>query len=132
MATRSDSQGRFLGKGEGCSEAEVTSLEARFGVSLPEDYREFLRVAGRRADSLWVGSDFTLERLPGMQLAARSLLAETGLDLPDGAFVFYMHQGYVFFFISSDGVFSYQEGDSCYEKQYGCFLDFLEATAVPP
>ena len=114
---------------KGCSEAEVSALEREYNVSLPTDYREFLLRAGRGANGLWRGSDYTFDTLPEMQQAAVELLREAGLILPQDSFVFFMHQGYQFFFLNPEGVFFFVEGNKEVERRHDSFREFFEATA---
>jgi hypothetical protein len=113
---------------KGCTETEVSDLERRYNLMLPTDYREFLLLAGRGADNIWRGSDYTLDELPEIQEAAIELLSDKGLKLPDGSFVFHMHQGYQFLFVNSGGVFYYLEGNEGIEKRYDSFTEFFVAT----
>ncbi|MDQ2715867.1 MAG: SMI1/KNR4 family protein [Chloroflexota bacterium] len=86
-----------------CTEEEVRSLEDTLGFSLPATYREFLLWMGhaRGAGNFLRGSDCFYEWLPLIQGWAVELLEENGNPevLPEDAFVFYMHQGYRFYFL---------------------------------
>ena len=62
---------------------------------------------------------------------AEELLQENGLTLPDNAYVFNMHQGYVFnFFILTEGddppIYNYCEGKSI-TQTFSTFTEFLVA-----
>ena len=72
---------------------------------LPAAYLEFMRYAGNGL--FWVGSDCDFQTVPELREWAKELLAENSfpLPLPDDAFPFRMHQGYMFWF------FRLSEGD---------------------
>lgn len=115
----------------GCTEAEVTQIERRHRVKLPESYSMFLRQAGRGAKGLWTGSDFEFHKLDELQEWARELLGEeVAAPLPTGAFVFYMHQGYQFFYFLGQEVWFYMEGRRQAERQFSTFEHFFEALTV--
>lgn len=42
---------------KGCTEEEITSLDRRFSLHLPQCYRDFLAVMGRAAGAFLVGTD---------------------------------------------------------------------------
>lgn len=72
---------------------------------LPAEYLEFMRYAGNGL--FWVGSDCNFQSVPLLREWAEELLTENSspLSLPDDAFPFRMHQGYMFWF------FRLSEGD---------------------
>jgi hypothetical protein len=103
---------------EGCSEAEVASIERTFGLTLPRAYRAFLLRMGKAAGEFWTGTNYQFPELLELRETAEALLIEGGarwqLGAPD--FVFAVHQGYQFLFFrtgTSDDpeVFHYLEGD---------------------
>ena len=111
---------------QGCSEAEIAELESACDARFPSDYREFLLCAGRRAGNLWIGSDYRYDELLDNQEAGVELLADAGLELPKGAIVFLMHQGYQFFYLAADGVYYYHEGRQAPVKESDSFAEFFE------
>ena len=113
----------------GCTWNDIDKLAQRHLVRFPADYTTFLLKAGNGATGLWAGSDYTLNRLDGIQVGARELLAAIGLELPRDAFVFFMHQGYQFFYFCENGVYFYLEGASQVERRHSTFQEFFEATA---
>jgi len=113
---------------EGCTAEEIAELEMTYDVRFPQDYREFLTYVGRGADSLWVGSDYTWSWFPIMQEAGVERFADVGLEWPKGAFVFLMHQGYQFFYLTVDGVYYYYEGRNAPEKEHNSFAEFFEVS----
>ena len=113
----------------GCTRNDIDKLAQRHLVRFPADYTTFLLKAGKGATGLWDGSDYTLNRLDGMQVGAQGLLTAAGLKLPLGAFVFFMHQGYQFFYWCENGVYFYLESASQVERRHATFEEFFEATA---
>jgi hypothetical protein len=84
-----------------CTEDEIRMLEQQIGLPLPGAYKEFLLWMGHGAGGFLRGSDCFYERLPPLRAWALELLWENGYaePLPGDAFVFYMHQGYQFYFV---------------------------------
>lgn len=114
-----------------CDEKRIQELVRQFG-RLPAAYLEFMRYAGN--GSFWVGSDCSFDDLPVLRGYADELLEENAFSkrLPDDAFVFWMHQGYMFcFFCLSDGddppVYYYSEGAvlSDFVKCSGSFTEYI-------
>lgn len=111
----------YAGQAVGCSAAEISKLEADANLNLPVAYKEFLLWAGNGLGDFAIGSDIFYEDadLVGMQQDARGILIENIFphELPDDAFVFWMHQGYMFsFFRASEGgnppIRNYREGEN--------------------
>ena len=111
---------------EGADEEEVSNLEDRYDLKLPQDYREFLLRAGWGVEGLWVGSHYGFGFLPDMQEAAVEQMEAAGLKFPKGAFTFLMHQGYQFFYITGDGIYYYHEGNPAPVKEHNSFAEFFE------
>ncbi len=84
-----------------CTEDEVGTLEQQIGISLPGAYKEFLLWMGHRAGGFLRGSDCFYDSLPPLRAWAMRLLWENDYaePLPEDAFVFSMHQGYLFYFV---------------------------------
>lgn len=102
-----------------CTAQEVNDLEATIGLKLPLAYKEFLLWAGHGAGRLMIGSQFYYDDLLAIQEIAAEMLEEDKSPeiLPKDAFVFWMHQGYMFsFFRTSEGddppVHHYCEGEN--------------------
>lgn len=92
----------------GCSEEEILKLENSLKLSLPLAYKEFLRFAGKGLGDFEVGSTIFYDDIDLIELQeiAREFLIEDNFPqkLPDDAYVFWMHQGYMFcFFRTSEG-----------------------------
>ena len=112
----------------GCTESEIDSLCEQLRVTLPVDYRMFLLMMGRRANGFFTGSDFTFDKLIDIQNWASELLGECGMpELSSGAFVFIIHQGYQFYFLSEGAVFYYMEGETVFEKRHDSFDAFWDS-----
>ena len=118
-----------------CTPQEVAELEREIGLKLPLAYKEFLLWAGKGLGVFEEGSTFYYDQdLIELQQTAREFLIEDNFpkELPDDAFVFWMHQGYMFcFFRMSEGdnplVHNYSEGRNegqiFYNKE-NSFTDF--------
>jgi SMI1 / KNR4 family (SUKH-1) len=100
--------------GEACDEWEVRDLEAQLRVELPAAYKAFLLLAGRGFGP-FEGSHYAVEDdLASLQRAGDRIFRGDGSELPGGAFVFFVHQGFVVrYFVLDDGadpaVFEYVE-----------------------
>jgi len=84
-----------------CTEHEIQILEQQLGLPLPGAYKEFLLWMGHGAGGFLRGSDCFYEHLLRLRAGAMELLWENGYPepLPGDALVFYMHQGYLFYFV---------------------------------
>lgn len=116
---------------QGCSNEEISKVEANFGCELPFSYREFLTIAGKKAGLLFAGTDIFYPGLLMLNSHADELLDELGLQglFPANAKVFCMHQGYEvdFFLPGSAGplIFQFVEGQTCITQPWEGFLSFL-------
>jgi hypothetical protein len=118
---------------KGCSDSEISMLEARYHLSLPNLYKEFLREMGHYAGLFYQGTDLFYESLFDLRASAEELLCEdeSRFQLPDDAFVFFMHHGYQFMYfrtVNRDDdppVFNYLEGDGAPSQAYDNFSAFL-------
>lgn len=88
-----------------CTEKDILVIEKKYGFKLPMTYRIFLKIMGKGAGNFMKGSFWMYDDLQLINEDAYSLLeANTFRELPDNAFVFWMHQGYQFaFFIFGEG-----------------------------
>jgi hypothetical protein len=88
-------------KGDPCDEWEVRDLEQSLGIIFPAAYRAFLLCAGH-GFAPFEGAQYALEDDFGqMQGSARRIMKDR---LPDDAFAFFVHQGFVVrFFCLNDG-----------------------------
>ncbi|MBM7565956.1 SMI1/KNR4 family protein [Paenibacillus sacheonensis] len=89
---------------KGCSMEEIASLERGFARPLPLTYRAYLSAAGHESGKLFRGTDASFSVLEELQPEARELLRENGdlFTLPETAFVFAMHQGWVIYYFELD------------------------------
>lgn len=91
---------------EGATDQEITELEAYAGGKFPLVYRMFLQMMGRNAGQLFQGSDALISQRWSIRFRAfaQKIISEQGGSdsLPESAFVFLMHQGYVFLFFRLD------------------------------
>lgn len=115
-----------------CTLAEVTELEKKFQVVLPHEYKEFLLIMGKGAGEYMLGSSCFYEDLFNLHEWAREIMAENDLpELPSKAFVFWMHQGYMFTYFIANGdpnpkVYFYTEGKEMNDFVLKCdsLIDF--------
>ena len=117
----------------GCSEEEIAQIEHHFGHRLPETYRSFLRLMGKKAGNCFVGTDMFFDKLRVLKEYASDLLAEgnSGLELKENDFVFSVHQGYQFLFFEANedqpdpAICYYSEGMFSFEEKYSSFSTYL-------
>ena len=120
----------------GCSESEVEQVQAEAGLPLPRAYIEFLREMGRGAGRFFEGTDMFFPTMFQNTEAAREMLDElaNGLELPEGSFVFAMHQGYQFFFFheqdDNPSVSYYMEGNTGFDLWNDTFTGFIKQMAA--
>ncbi|MBC7528588.1 MAG: SMI1/KNR4 family protein [Chthonomonadaceae bacterium] len=106
----------------GYTEAEINHLEGLVGSPLPLSFRQFLKIMGHGAGNLFEGEDFFFlspHWYSTLRDNAVALLAENGnpFTLPENAFVFTSHQGWMFAYFLLDPdeddppVYSYGETD---------------------
>jgi hypothetical protein len=102
-----------------CSALEIEQL-SRLAKNkrLPLQYLELMRRAGNGI-RLFIGSSYTIGEVPELREAAIELLQENNSDenLADSSFVFFMHQGYQFYYFNLDDgdnppVYFYNEGEN--------------------
>ncbi|MBR6984509.1 MAG: SMI1/KNR4 family protein [Ruminococcus sp.] len=89
-----------------CDSEILNCFLSRFSdIKLPSAYVDFMRYAGD--GSYWIGSDCSFDDVPKLRAWADELLEENRFPckLKDDDFVFWMHQGYMFYF------FNLSEGD---------------------
>lgn len=120
----------------GCSPEEIAKVRAEFKIPLPLAYEEFLSQMGRSAGRFYEGTDMFFPKILGAKAAARELVAEDpfGVEFPDDAIPFSMHQGYQFLFVrSSEGddppVYYYLEQSGQFEVKADEFSKFLSEVA---
>jgi hypothetical protein len=115
----------------GCSELEIMQIERMHGRKLPNQYREFLFIAGRQAGYLFQGTDIFYPTLLTLKSYATQLLEESSKSalLPDKSFVYLVHCGYIFHYFCSDDddppIYGFCEGDSSIAESTLTFTEFL-------
>ncbi|TCJ89379.1 hypothetical protein [Nocardia alba] len=111
----------------GCDAAEIEQVRsvAPDGFPISDEYQAFLEYMGKKAGTLFKGSDLFFPRMLDAIEAAEDISGK-GLAL-DGQFFFGHHQGYkVYFFKRGSGaVYAYQEGSSEDQKLADGFIEFL-------
>jgi len=116
------------------SEKELERIELLAnGQKLPDDYLQFMKKAGNGIEFLR-GSSYTMQEIGKLKNGAIELLEEDESDeaLSDNDFVFFMHQGYQFYFFRLDefpnpAIYYYGEGENSarFIYKYDSLLDFL-------
>jgi len=117
-----------------CSESEIAKIvHMSVEKSLPESYIKFMKYAGNGIDFLR-GSSYESKELMNLKEWAIDLLEENNSSekIDDNLFVFFMHQGYQFYFFNIDEgddppVYFYSEGENneCFVKKHESFSRFL-------
>ncbi|NGN63761.1 SMI1/KNR4 family protein [Streptomyces sp. A7024] len=104
------------GQVRGLSEETIREIERDQPAPLCEAYRCFLSLLGGGAGRLFQGTDVFYPDVMGLREGALELLEENGFpfELQETDRVFYMHQGYLFWFLRGTGpdpeVWGYGEG----------------------
>ncbi len=119
---------------QGCTEAEIQSLEDALHIQLPEAYREFLGWIGKLRGALTTDNHGWRDNyLIDLQVGAQQILWENNFPqkLPSNAYVFSMHEGFIFYFFNLNGddnppLYSYMEGETEFRKEFCSFIEFLE------
>ncbi|MFE4970952.1 SMI1/KNR4 family protein [Kitasatospora sp. NPDC056651] len=110
----------------GLTPEEIALIEEDQGVTLPEDYREFLALAGGGGFHALRGETYEFPEILGIKEHARDILEETapGESL-DGCVVFMGHQGYIYAFIgpAEKGGKVYEVAETC-EGVHECAPSF--------
>jgi hypothetical protein len=114
----------------GCSQKEIEQLEKHIGAKLPQNYKEFLALMGHDAGIFRNGTDYLYKDLFNLTEDTKEILMDGPFKLPDDAFVFSSHQGYIFaYFRFSDGddppIYIYKEMEPSPIKQASSFFEYL-------
>jgi len=117
-----------------CSKNDLIKLrQIANEKELPASYMSFMKDAGNGI-RFFKGSSYNMSEIFNLQEWAIELLDEDGSDemLTDNDFVFFMHQGYQFYFFKlNEGndppVYFYEEGENSksFIKKYKSFTDFI-------
>lgn len=121
----------------GCTLEEVEEISRAQNVSLPQVYKDFLLLAGRGAGDLMAGSDWKFPHPLELKKDCQELVLENGKasSFLDGAVVFLMHHGYMFYYFPAEHVgehdppvWMYVEGEQNQPAPAdGRFSNFLES-----
>ena len=122
---------------KGCTEREIEQIRQSQGVDyIPEVYRQFLLAVGNSIGGvIYKGTDYNYRYLLRLKEWAEGIVSglPNSPELPPDAFVFVMHQGYIFFFFRTFGrndnppVYSYFEGDAEFELLDQSLTEYYEA-----
>ncbi len=87
-----------------CDEWQVADIQEELRVDFPAAYKAFLLLAGRGCEPL-EPSKYTIDDdLAGLQRSGRRIMQHENLAVPQDAFVFFVHQGFVcHFFLLDNG-----------------------------
>lgn len=117
-----------------CTIEEINQLKKLTENSpLPISYIEFMKKAGNGI-RMFAGSDFKCKEVANLKASALELLAENDFTetLLDNHFVFFMHQGYQFYFFDLDDgdnspVYYYGEEENAnrFTRKSNTFTEFL-------
>ncbi|MBX9568645.1 MAG: SMI1/KNR4 family protein [Candidatus Obscuribacterales bacterium] len=127
----------------GCSKEEITHIESRFGVRLPQAYKDFLAVMGKRCAEFASCESWEYYALSWVKQASLSLLElqaksddyfcfsrKRMISVPQNAFFFLAEiAGYCLFFNCDEGedppIYVVQDGDEnfrqCFDSFSTCF-----------
>ncbi len=117
---------------KGLNDIEISNIEDYFNVSLPQNYKEFLRFIGKSGGEFLRGEDCFYDRIYELREYAEDLLKEdeSDFELKKEYFIFYCHQGYIFAYFDTlkgneSPVYLYREGNLKPENYSENFLSFL-------
>lgn len=118
----------------GCTDHDIAAvMQAQNIKFLPSLYREFLISMGNSAGNAFRGSDYQYAYLLRAKDDANYLLRmmRLSLELPPDAFVFMVHQGYIFYFFltasqhDDPAVFAFHEDRDEFFEVFSSFSSFL-------
>lgn len=120
---------------EGCSGAEIEIIKQAQKVErLPEIYIQFLLTMGKTAGGIvFRGSDYSYQYLLNLKRWAMELIEENdvSIQLPNDAFIFFMHQGYNFHFFHTNlgddpSVYYFHDGERDFSLSAESLSDWYE------
>ncbi|MEU9314370.1 SMI1/KNR4 family protein [Streptomyces sp. NPDC048295] len=119
----------------GLTDAELDRVRELWGVHrLPERYGEFLSLMGRGAGGILRGTDAFFPEILDMRRASDEFFSDNlgGMNLPEGAVVFAMHQGYQVYWMESmtlqdPPVSLYMEGEGAPMVRWSSFTEFMNS-----
>lgn len=117
----------------GCSNAEISTLENRRALQLPESYKQFLRVIGHGAGQFNSDAFWTYDTLEDAQTRAIEMLHKNNISVPETLFAFDTGDGNFLFFETAEGddpsVMLYESGDPSTRKLADSFSLWLSKHA---
>lgn len=113
---------------------ELTKLEERYRVTLPDVYRQFATTPDKASMQALIGTDLSYPFVNGMKEKAAEVAGESspGFEFESRDFVFASGQGYAFlYFKCSDrsadpAIYLYEEGQSGTKVVVSSFTDWIE------
>ena len=90
----------------GCTEEEITQLEERLGLVVPELFKDYLRCMGWEPGGVAPESDFRFGCLHLLTCELRQCGAEQGVEFPNSIFAVFAHQGYDYLYMELDSKLS--------------------------
>ena len=135
---------RYLKKGlfgGSLDDESINDLEVHLGLPIPDAYRAYLSIAGSSPPPALIGSDCTVKDIYDLREVVIECLEDdkNPFLLPDNAIVFFMHQGYFFYYFLADGitndpaVYFYHVGKTKEVTQVNdCFSDWVYIHAITP
>lgn len=137
-------KGKLIKKGiateggiQGASEADIEQLESSFGLELPRSYKQFLRMFGKKAGSLFSDVAFFYPEVVGLREELDEMIEEESLaiTLPEDSFVFSGYQGFQYHYFICDGtedpaVYRVMDGGDPPEKVSESFSAYLESAVA--
>lgn len=118
----------------GCSIEEIAALESRYGIRLPQSYKDVLGAIGKRAEGLFDREEFDVyqDQLLRLTEKAIELASDEGFELPANTFFIRGRYGEQFEFIICDGgedapVHYWSSGDESAAEVFPSIRAWLEA-----
>lgn len=117
---------------KGLDVSQIKKIKDFYNVRLPKDYEFFLEKLGLDGGGFMRGESCFFDKIFELKEYANDLLSEDESDfkLKPEDFVFYVHQGYMFYFFDTSlddpSIFFYEEGDMQPTLKFSSFHDFLK------
>ncbi|SHI37608.1 SMI1/KNR4 family protein [Flavobacterium terrae] len=118
---------------EGLDDNQINNIESYYDVTLPNDYKFFLKKMGKSGGGILRGEDCFYDRVFELREYANELLKDdnSSFEFKKEHFVFFSHQGYIFAFIDTtilndSPIYYYFEGDLEPQIKYNYLACFLE------
>ncbi|QIX60619.1 SMI1/KNR4 family protein [Hymenobacter sp. BT18] len=116
-----------------CNDSDIVAIEKNIGFALPESYKEFLLLMGRKTGRLFQGTYVIYDNIPYFKEYANKILVRNNSKniLTEKDFVFLYHHGYQFMFFklgenNDPKIYYYNEcGEDEFEIIYSSFSEFI-------